>query len=376
MDRTQRPSDRSPPGWRAGHACYLRRVERLFAQLRAASSPETWSKGVRLARHARLVIEARRPGSRGPSPGRGTNRPGHGSVARGGEHRAEGSAIEVGDTDEIELRVVDARGIASPIVTLAPGRRDGEVDCECDDFDGSCPHVAAALILWRHGKAPSLDAPRAAAADPPPSPRSPARSDPRPPAHDPRPTTRRAPPTTVPPAPRTPRPAPDRTPGATLAFALTRTRDGLRLDAHLEHRGTRRRVRERPERVLARLGPDGPRETTALKRLDAQWEGWRDGPIHRAWASRVLEALAEVGATLDGQPVRITAPAPIVRYVVDDDGSGFRLRAELDDAVAELFPNGIALRRTGGDPWLSAVAPAGVDRDAPPRPLTRESHQQ
>ncbi|HEX2675987.1 MAG TPA: SNF2-related protein, partial [Polyangiales bacterium] len=68
------------------------------------------------------------------------------------------------------------------------------------------------------------------------------------------------------------------------------------------------------------------------------------GKLPRPLIQRVLGALAECrDVTFDGKPVKIGEPRPVIRALVEDHPEGFRMFAEQDPAITEIFENGAVL---------------------------------
>lgn len=89
-------------------------MQKLLDDARRACLPGLWSKGVKLARESRVLLEARSP-------------------------------------VELVLRVQEPGRPIAPTVCLYP--EDGEWSCDCDSAADPCQHVAAAIIATHGGEA-------------------------------------------------------------------------------------------------------------------------------------------------------------------------------------------------------------------------------
>ncbi|MCA9659281.1 MAG: hypothetical protein KC486_13125, partial [Myxococcales bacterium] len=96
----------------------------LFAAVRRACSPRTWSRGVELARAGAVIGERQ-------------------------------------DDDELVLRVAVPGVAVAPEVTLWPD--EVEWDCECQSRQGACFHVAAAVIALKRAREAGDALPQASA---------------------------------------------------------------------------------------------------------------------------------------------------------------------------------------------------------------------
>ena len=88
-------------------------MESLLAAIRKACVPNTWSRGVELARSGAVVLVAREP-------------------------------------REVELRVTTKGGMIAPVVTLFLD--EDEWSCECSSPEDACAHAAAAAIAWQQAE--------------------------------------------------------------------------------------------------------------------------------------------------------------------------------------------------------------------------------
>src|SRR4051812_2946413 len=100
-------------------------MDELFQNVREGCTPQTWSKGVELARQDAVTGEA----------------------AEGGQ---------------LTLRVKARDKAVSPVVQLSV--EDGDWSCSCGGADDPCAHVAAAVIALKRARESGKDLPRSKAA--------------------------------------------------------------------------------------------------------------------------------------------------------------------------------------------------------------------
>ncbi len=210
--------------------------------------------------------------------------------------------------DELEVRIITQGGMHSPLVVLSAKHQDWS--CECPSPEPVCVHVAAAIIavreaLKRGEGIASLEAP-----------------------------------------------------SAKIAYRLSRADGALALERFLA-RGETLTPLETRLTVAKQHDSDGDLAASQADiAVDLALGSTVSGKIPRALMQRVLAALQEcTDVHLDGQPVTIADPGPVMCVRVDDHPEGFRLYAEQDPAISEVFSNGAVLHdgvlRAIGDAQLS-----------------------
>ncbi len=196
--------------------------------------------------------------------------------------------------EELELRVITRGGLASPLVCLSPGHLDWS--CECESDEDACVHVAASA-LWvsrafeRGETLPGLT-----------------------------------------------------TPTAKLAYRLRRDQGWLRIERLLRGGEGFKPLHVRLTQLQRRGSDDEIATAQADMAVDLALGGIVSGKIPRPLMARVLSALAEcVDVELDGKPITIGAPRPVICARLEDHEGGFRLHAAQDPEISELFDNGAVL---------------------------------
>ena len=196
--------------------------------------------------------------------------------------------------EELELRVITRGGLASPLVCLSPKLLDWS--CECDSDEDACVHVAAGALWLSQALA------------------------------------------------RGETMTGFKTPTAKLAYRLRREHGALRVDRFLKRGEALVPLQNRLTQLQRRGGDDEIALAQADLAVDLAMSGIVSGKVPRPLMPRVLAALAECeDVQLDGEPVRVGEPRPLVCAYVDDDAGGFRLHAAQDPDISELFDNGAVL---------------------------------
>ena len=197
--------------------------------------------------------------------------------------------------DELELRVATKGGMTSPLVVLSPKELDWS--CECDSAEAACIHVAAAALyasaaMERGESVTELSSPT-----------------------------------------------------VKVAHRLKREAGSVRLDRFL-----RRGDALTP--LHARLTQLKQRETGDLAiaqgdlNVDIALAPMLGGRVPRPVMERVLNALALcTDVTLDDKPITVGTSQPMIRARVEDHPNGFRLVAEQDPDVGEVFDNGAVIHK-------------------------------
>jgi superfamily II DNA or RNA helicase len=196
--------------------------------------------------------------------------------------------------EELELRVITRGGMASPLVCLSPKHLDWS--CECDSEEPACVHVAASVMWLSQALARGDDIPGFSA------------------------------------------------PTAKVAYRLRRDHGNLRVDRFLKRGEELVPLTQRLTQFARRGADDEIAIGEADLGVDLAMSGIVSGKVPRPLMPRVLSAMA--GCTdvqLDGEPVTIGDPRPVICAYVEDHADGFRLHAAQDAAISELFENGAVL---------------------------------
>ena len=255
-------------------------MQALFEAVRQACTPQVWSRGVEFTR-ANAVLSDR------------------------------------ADDEEVVFKVVAQDRAVQPTVTLWPD--DEDWSCDCDHPEAVCPHVAAAVIAFRHaGQAGK------------------------------------------------PLPAAQQSNGK-LRYAFTRSQGALSFERYVVHEG-REQILESPL-SLSLTRPGGflfqGRVSIAVAAtpddlgVESALGAHRRGRLPRPTMRKLLAALARCpDVRLDDDAVS-TLPQPIgLRACLEDQDDGFRLFLEPDPSINEAFSNGVMrcgdTLRPASDPGLTA----------------------
>ncbi|MEY4578427.1 MAG: hypothetical protein RL701_3130, partial [Pseudomonadota bacterium] len=209
---------------------------------------------------------------------------------------------------ELEVRLLTKAGLASPRIVLSPTQVDWS--CECPSQEEACIHVAAAVIGLR--KAQEDGTPLTAAAGP----------------------------------------------AIKLAHRLRKIEGSLALERFIIRNGESMPLQTRLAAWKRRDGDDDVNTNAADLALDVALGPVVSGKIPRPLMKRVLAALGDCpDVTFEGARVKIGEPRPVIRARVDDSPEGFRVFAEQDPEVQEIFDNGAVMHsgvlRAVGDLDLS-----------------------
>ncbi len=224
---------------------------------------------------------------------------------------ARGGTIDgrVTGDGELELRIVTPGGMASPPVVLAP--ESDYWSCECDSAEDVCIHVAAAVIAARQSLKASgqIEGMKG--------------------------------------------------PAATIAYRLWRHQGALHLQRYIAREGELTMLETRVTSLKKRDAGGDVAVSQADVALELALGSAHGGEIPRALMARVLAALADCpDVKLDDNPVIVGEAGPMFHVCLEDCGEGFRLFAEQDTELEELFCNGAVLRegvlRPVGDCDLSS----------------------
>ncbi len=196
--------------------------------------------------------------------------------------------------DEIELRIITRGGMTSPRVVLSPAQLDWS--CECPSEQPACIHVAAAVIAVHKAEHAGTVVTRLTA------------------------------------------------PAVKLAYRLGRKEGSLTIERFLSQSGKLVPLEVRLAAWRKRDDDDDVQASSADMALDIALGPVVSGKIPRPLIQRVLTALSDcTDVKLDGDKVKVGEPRPVIRVLVEDHPEGFRVFAEQDPAVSEVFENGAVL---------------------------------
>jgi hypothetical protein len=212
------------------------------------------------------------------------------------EQMTRASSIDGKNTsnNELELRLITKGGMSSPRVMLSPS--DLDWSCECPSEEAACIHVAAAVILVRNAEQAG------------------------------EPLTGLS------------------TPAVKIAYRL-RTIDGLlALERYLVRGKDLVPLQTRLSAWKRRDGDDDVQASAADMAVDLALGPVVSGKLPRPLIARVLAALHDCSdVTFREAPAKIGEARPVIRVRVDDHPEGFRISAEQDPDIAEIFDNGAVL---------------------------------
>lgn len=220
-----------------------------------------------------------------------------GTVWKRAQHLAQTGTINGKPThnDEIEVVITTRGGMAAPLVVLLPA--DADWSCECENEAEVCVHAAAAAIGIHASVARNEGIPGVRDAI------------------------------------------------AKVAYQLTRSGGHLAIERFLV-RGKKRTPLH--TRLSINAKQDTAEDVSASQadlQVDVIMGPLSAGRIPRPLVTRLLSALKECNdVVLDGKKVRIDDPRPVIRVCVEDQKEGFRVFAEQDPGITEVFSNGAVLR--------------------------------
>jgi len=195
---------------------------------------------------------------------------------------------------ELEVRLLTKAGMASPRVVLSPA--DVDWSCECPSQDEACIHVAAAVIGLRKAQAEGASL-----------------------------TELRA-------------------PAIKVSHRLFKSDGSLGLERFILRGGESMPLQTRLAAWKRRDGDDDVQANAGDLALDVALGPVVSGKIPRPLMKRVLAALRQCPDVLfEGRPIDIGDPRPVIRVRVDDHAEGFRVFAEQDPEVQEIFDNGAVM---------------------------------
>lgn len=196
--------------------------------------------------------------------------------------------------DEIELRVITKGGMVSPLVVLAPKQRDWS--CECASDEPVCIHVATAAIAILDAQKEGKEAPGIKAA------------------------------------------------AATVVYRLSRSDGHLALERFISRDNQLKPLSARLTTTKRQDFTDDLAVSQANIAVDMTMGSLKAGKIPIPIMDKLLAALAECkDVQLDGKPVAIGEPAPVIAARVEDHVDGFLLIADQNKEISEVFANGAVL---------------------------------
>jgi len=196
--------------------------------------------------------------------------------------------------DEVEVLITSKGGMVAPLVVLSPNDQDWS--CDCDSDAEACIHSAAAIIAVSASVEKGDGIPGI----------------------------------TV--------------PVAKVAYRLKRAGNELAIERHLVRGKTSTPLTNRLTAAVSQLGDDEIAASQADLQVDVVLGPLTAGRIPRPLMTRLFAALKECAdLKLDGKPAAIANPRPVIHVRVDDHPEGFRVYAEQDPAITEIFENGAVL---------------------------------
>jgi superfamily II DNA or RNA helicase len=212
------------------------------------------------------------------------------------EQMTRNSSLDAKNTpnDEIELRLITKGGMSSPRVVLSPA--DVDWSCECPSEEAACIHVAAAVIAVRNLQQAG------------------------------EPLTGLSPPIVK------------------LSYRVRSVDGSLAVERSLVRGGQLVPLQTRLSAWKRRDGDDDVQASAADMAVDVALGPVVSGKIPRPLVARVLAALRDCdGVTFRDKRAKIGEPRPVIRVRVDDHPEGFRVWAEQDPEIEEIFDNGVVL---------------------------------
>ena len=206
--------------------------------------------------------------------------------------RVTGDSQQGGD---IKLRVLNKSGSISPMVTLTIA--DSDWHCTCGGEDDPCAHVAAAVIALKRAREAGKELPRSARGS------------------------------------------------GKLAYRLMRGPQGLHFERYIED-GTTQTLLEAALSALTTGRVQGPAVSATAEDMQVEVALGSDRrgalPAGR-WPALIKALAADLAVSLDGQSIKLN-PIPVgLAATCSDDGPGVRVKIHQDEAITELYSNGVAL---------------------------------
>ena len=195
---------------------------------------------------------------------------------------------------EFEVRLLTKGGMASPRVVLSP--EDVDWSCECPSQEAACIHVAAAVIGLRKAQDSGTALTTTAG------------------------------------------------PAIKISHRLRKLEGALAIERFILRGGQSLPLQTRLSAWKRRDGDDDVQTDAPDLALDVALGPVVSGKIPRPLMKRVLAALADCSdVTFEGAKIKIGEPRPVIRARVDDTPEGFRVIAEQDPEVQEIFDNGAVM---------------------------------
>jgi superfamily II DNA or RNA helicase len=212
------------------------------------------------------------------------------------EQMTRTSSIDAKQTpgDDIELRLITKGGMTSPRVVLSPTQLDWS--CECPSEEPACIHVAAAILAVCSAQAAGQPLTGLSA------------------------------------------------PALKLAYRLRELHGSLALERFLLRGKELTPLQTRLSAWKRRDGDDDVQASPPDMAVDVALGPVVSGKIPRPLVPRVLAALTECSdVKFRERAAKIGEPRPVIRVRVDDHAEGFRVWAEQDPEIEEIFDNGVVL---------------------------------
>jgi superfamily II DNA or RNA helicase len=212
------------------------------------------------------------------------------------EQMTRSSSVDAKHTPsgEIELRLITKGGMSSPRVTLSPQQEDWS--CDCPSEEPACIHAAAAVIAVRHAEQTGQ------------------------------------PLTAI------------KAPAVKVAYRLRALEGSLALERFLVRGDQLVPIQSRLSAWKRRDAEDDVSATAPDMAVDVALGPVISGKVPRPLIARVLNALTECDdVKFRDRKAKIGEPRPVIRVRVDDHPEGFRVWAEQDPEIEEIFDNGVVL---------------------------------
>ena len=213
------------------------------------------------------------------------------------EHLAKTGTVDGKRThnDEIEVKITTRGGMVSPLVVLSPTHRDWS--CDCASEQAACVHCAAAVIAIHASMTKGDDVPSL------------------------------------------------KVPTAKVAYRLKRVGPNLAIERRLVRAGKESPLKTRLTQAVRKGANDDIVASQADMAVDVVLGPLSAGRIPRPLMTRLLHAMKDcTDVQLDGKPVRLGDPRPVIVVYVQDHADGFIVAAEPDAGISEIFENGAVLR--------------------------------
>lgn len=213
------------------------------------------------------------------------------------EHLAKTGTVDGKRThnDEIEVKITTRGGMVSPLVVLSPAHKDWS--CDCASEQAACVHCAAAVIAIHSSLTQKQDVPTL------------------------------------------------HVPTAKLGYRLKRAGSNLAIERVLLRAGKELALRTRLTQAMRKGASDDIVASEADLAVDVVLGPLSAGRIPRPLMTRLLSAMKTCSdVQLDGRAITLRDPRPVLAVYVEDHVEGFRVAAEPDAGISEVFDNGAVLR--------------------------------